>query len=169
MTEAISNTSPLVYLHRIHAFDLLPRLFPPVWVPTAVAHELEDGERRGFDVPNVHGVSWLQIVDPRSVPSEWLALDLGAGELSALALALEHNDRVILLDDGLARRIARAAGFTAWGALKVLLEAKSHGFVEGIAPLLGQLKEAGMWFSDDIARRILALAGETSHESTPRP
>lgn len=167
MTEAISNTSPLVYLYRIHAFDWLPRLFPSVWFPTAVARELEEGERRGFDVPKVHGLSWLRRVDPRSVPSEWLTLDLGAGELSALALALEHNDRIILLDDGLARRIAGAAGLTVWGTLKVLLEGKSHGFVEGIAPLLHQLKEAGMWLSDDIARRILALAGETSHDSAP--
>jgi len=72
-----------------------------------------------------------------------------------------------LLDDGLARRIAGAAGLTVWGTLKVLLEGKSHGLVEGIAPLLHQLKEAGMWLSDDIARRILTLAGETSHDSVP--
>ena len=167
MTAAISNTSPLVYLYRVHAFDWFPKIFPSVWVPTAVVRELEEGERRGFDVPKVHGLSWLRRVDPRSIPSEWLTLDLGPGELSALALALEHNDRIILLDDGLARRIAGAAGLTVWGTLKVLLEGKSHGLVERIAPLLGQLKEAGMWLSDDIARRILALAGETTHDSAP--
>lgn len=165
MNEAISNTSPLVYLNRIHAFDWLPKLFPSIWIPTAVAQELEEGERRGFDVPKVHGLLWLRKIDPRFVPSEWLTLDLGAGELSALALALEHRERVLLLDDGLARRIARAAGLTVWGTLKVLLEGKSHGFVEEIAPLLGQLKEAGMWLSDDISRRILALAGETTQDS----
>jgi hypothetical protein len=41
VTDAISNTSPLVYLYRIHAFDWLPRLFPSVWVSTAVARELD--------------------------------------------------------------------------------------------------------------------------------
>lgn len=169
MTQVISNTSPLVYLYRIHAFDWLPKLFPQIWIPTAVARELEEGEGRGFDVPKVHDLSWLRIVDPRSVPSEWLALDLGAGELSALALALERSDCIILLDDGLARRIARAAGLTVWGTLKVMLEGKARGFIERIAPLLGQLKDAGMWLSDDIVQRILILASETVYEPPPRP
>jgi len=156
-----------VYLYRIHAFDWLPQLFHSVWAPTAVVRELEEGERRGFHVPKVSDLAWLRRTDPRSVPSEWLALELGAGELSALALALEHNDRVLLLDDGLARRIARAAGLTVWGTLKVLLEGKSRGFVVGIAPLLRELKEAGMWLSDDIVQRILALAGETACDPPP--
>jgi predicted nucleic acid-binding protein len=52
----------------------------------------------------------MKIVDPQSMPSEWLALDLGAGELAAMALALENRSRVILLDDALARRTAQAAG-----------------------------------------------------------
>ncbi|WP_207213844.1 hypothetical protein [Sorangium cellulosum] len=62
----------------------------------------------------------MKIVDPRSKPSEWLALDLGAGELAAMALALEHPSRVILLDDALARRTAQAAGLVVWGTLKIL-------------------------------------------------
>jgi predicted nucleic acid-binding protein len=40
------------------------------------------------------------------VPSEWLSLDLGTGELEAMALALENRRHVVLLDDALARRIA---------------------------------------------------------------
>ena len=167
VAEAISNTSPLLYLHRVHAFDWLPRLFTALLVPGAVVRELEEGARRGCDVPDLNRLAWLQRVDPRSIPSEWLALDLGAGELAVLALGLEQTDRIILLDDGLARRIARAASLTVWGTLKVLLEAKSCGFVEKIAPLLIQLKDAGMWISDDIARRILVLAGETAEGSTP--
>lgn len=96
------------------------------------------------------------------MPSEWLTLDLGPGELAALALALEHPNRVVLLDDGLARRIAEAAGLMVWGTLKVLLEAKSQGLTAGIEPLVKRLEDAGMWMSDDIRRRVLALAGETT-------
>ncbi len=29
MAEAISNTSPLFYLHQVGALEWLPRLFPP--------------------------------------------------------------------------------------------------------------------------------------------
>jgi predicted nucleic acid-binding protein len=102
----------------------------------------------------------MEIVAPRAVPSEWLVFDLGAGELAALALGLEHRDRIILLDDGLARRIGHTAGLTVWGTLKVLLEAKTAGLTGAVAPLLRELEKAGMWMSLDIRQRVLSLAGE---------
>jgi len=39
--KAISNTSPLLYLHRCGGLAWLPRLFTLVCVPGAVASELE--------------------------------------------------------------------------------------------------------------------------------
>src|SRR5207253_10123846 len=108
MNEAICNTSPLLYLYRVGAIDWLPKLFSDVWAPSAVAEELHVGQQRGYDVPNPANYEWLGIVDPASMPSEWLALDLGAGESSAMALALESPSRILLLDDALARRTAQA-------------------------------------------------------------
>ena len=64
------------------------------------------------------------------------------------------------MDDGLARRIAQAAGLEVWGTLKILLEAKNQGLIEKIAPLIDQMIAAGMWLSMDIRHRILKLAGE---------
>jgi len=161
VAEVVSNTSPLLYLHRIHKLEWLTQLFSGVWVPSAVVKELEEGRRRGYDVPAVRDLEMVQIVEPRSVPSEWLALDLGAGELETLALALEHPDRIVLLDDDLARRIGQAAGLTVWGTLRVLLEAKDQGLTPRISPLLGDLERSGMWISESLGRRVLALAGES--------
>lgn len=160
MPDAISNTSPLLYLYRIGALDWLKHLFGETWIPNGVASELEQGRRKGYDVPNLDEYNWLHRVEPRSVPPEWLALDLGPGELAAMALALENPDRFILLDDALARRVAQAAGLTVWGTLRVLLEAKSQGLIEHLEPSVNRLIETGMWLSDDIRQRILALAGE---------
>jgi predicted nucleic acid-binding protein len=161
MPDAISNTSPLVYLYRIQVVEWLPRLFSNVWVPTAVVEELMEGQRRGFDLPDFSTYSWLQIIEPRATPSEWLSLDLGPGELAAMALALENKNHIVLLDDMLARRTAHAAGLKVWGTLKVLLEAKSQGLTDTIEPFVNRLSEAGMWLSEGIRERILALAGET--------
>lgn len=165
MPEAISNTSPLLYLHRIGAISWLPRLFTGVWAPTGVAAELELGKARGYDVPVPQALDWLQIVAPRATPSEWLALGLGPGELAAMALALENPTRVILLDDMLARRTAQAAGLTVWGTLKVLLEAKRQGIAAGVAPYLSRLSDSGMWLSDDIRQRVLVLADESAEQT----
>ena len=126
MLKAISNTSPLLYLYRIGGIQWLLRLFSEIWVPEAVKNELQEGQRKGYDVPNLDDYLWLNIVNPKSTPSEWLTLDLGTGEIAVMALALENPDKVVLLDDTLARRIAQAAGLQIWGTLKILLEAKSQ-------------------------------------------
>lgn len=160
MLEAISNTSPLLYLYRGDVLEWLPRLFDEIWIPGAVKRELEEGRQRGYDVLNPSDYIWLQVVEPQAVPSEWLTLDLGAGELAAMALALENPGRVVLLDDALARRMAQAAGLNVWGTLKILLEAKAHGLTGSIKPLVERLKGAGFWISDDIRRRVLMLAAE---------
>jgi predicted nucleic acid-binding protein len=160
MPEAIANTSPLVYLYRIGALEWLPMLFSEIWVPSAVVRELEDGQRRGYDIPRPSNYTWLRVVDPRSIPPEWLTLDLGTGEIAAMALTLENPSRIVLLDDARARQIAQAAGLNVWGTLKVLLEAKSQGLTEKIELLVNRLADTGMWISDDIRHRILALAGE---------
>lgn len=160
MPKAISNTSPLLYLYRIDALVWLPELFSEIWVPDAVVVELAEGRKRGYDVPNLSNYEWLNFVDPTHTPSEWLTLDLGAGELAAMALALENSGRIILLDDALARRMAQAAGLEVWGTLRVLLEAKSMGLVSEIKPFVDKLNRAGLWMSDKIQKRVLALAGE---------
>lgn len=161
MTKTISNTSPLLYLYRIGAIEWLPKLFDEIWTPDAVKSELLAGRGKGYDVPNPVDFNWLQITNPKSTPSEWLTLDLGAGELAAMALALENPKHVILLDDMLARRTAQAAGLQVWGTLKVLLEAKSQGLVDKIKPHVTELNNAGMWVSSETKHRILVLAGES--------
>ena len=160
MPGAITNTSPLLYLHRADALGWLALLFDSVWVPGAVVTELEEGLRRGYEVPISETLLGIQIIEPNHIPSPWLALDLGAGELAAMGLALENPSRVVLLDDQLARRTAQAAGLTVWGTLRVVLEAKDRGLTPKVEPVIDKLRGNGMWISDSVRRRILDLADE---------
>ena len=160
MPEAITNTSPLLYLYRIDRLEWLPRLFSSIWTPNAVVEELREGRQRGYEVPDPGNYAWLQIVDPLHIPSEWLTLDLGAGERAVLALALENPVRIAVLDDKFGREVAQAAGLNLWGTLKVLLEAKSQGMTPVIRPWVDRLAENGMWISTEVRQRILALADE---------
>lgn len=160
MPNAITNTSPLLYLYRANVIEWLPLLFGEIWTPNAVVEELKEGQRRGYDAPIATNYDWLKIKSPNSLPFEWLTLDLGMGELETMALALENTERIVILDDALARRIAQAAGITVWGTLRVLLESKSQKLTDNIRPYLEQLRESGMWISDEIFQRVLAIAGE---------
>lgn len=156
----ISNTSPLLYLHRIDALNWLPKLCEEVRIPQAVAEELSEGRQRGYDVPHLQRYEWLITIAPSAMPSQWLNLDLGAGELAVLTLALAHPTCTILLDDRQARRIAQSAGLEVWGTLRVLIEAKSQGLIERVIDHVDRLESAGMWMSNEIRRRVLTLAGE---------
>ena len=159
---AIADTSPLLFLHRAHTLDLLGAVCSSVWVPEAVRAEIKEGAQSGYDTPDLSSApAWIDTgPEPASPPSEWLALDLGPGELAAMSLALDHSERIVLLDDTLARRVAKAAGLTVWGTLRVLLEAKRGGHIQRVAPLVGQMEEAGMWLSAEVRQRILRLADE---------
>ncbi|WP_322496979.1 hypothetical protein [Chloroflexus sp.] len=88
----------------------MPQLFAEIWIPEAVQTELQIGLNKGYSVPSVADYSWLRVVNPTFTPSEWLVADVGSGEIAVMALALEHPDRIVQLDDALARRIAQGAG-----------------------------------------------------------
>ena len=156
----ISNTSPLLYLHRIDALSWLPKLCDEIWIPQAVADELSEGRQRGYDVPDPQRYKWLTVAGPRVIPSQWSNMALGAGELAVLILAREHPASTVLLDDMQARRIAQSAGLEVWGTLRVLMEAKSQRLIQRVSGHVDRLESAGMWMSDEIRRRVLALAGE---------
>ena len=160
MADAVSNTSPLLYLHRLGIVEWLPELFDNTLTPDAVWNELAEGEKLGYNVPQHQLYQWLMIKNPKSLPPKWVSLDLGAGELAAMALALEHPDHILLLDDLLARRVAQTAGLTVWGTLRVILEGKSAGLIKHVAPLLNEAERAGLWMSEKIRRRVLKLANE---------
>ena len=85
-------------------------------------------------MPNPDDFTWLQVINPKYV---------------------------VLLDDMLARRTAKAAGLQVWGTSKVLLEAKSQGLVDKVEPYVTGLNNAGMWVSAEVKYRILVLAGES--------
>ncbi len=158
--EAVTNTSPLLYLHRTGLLHQLPKIFEEIWTPQAVLQELEAGRQRGYEVPLRKNYPWLKQINPAVIPPEWLFLELGAGELATMALTREFPDKIVLLDDNDARAVAKAEGVQVWGTLKVILDFKTHGIVKELAPIIQQLRGSGMWISDKIELRILRLAGE---------
>lgn len=76
-------------------------------MPNAVVKELEAGLAQGVNLPDLRQLPWITVIEP-TAPARWrMVSGSGAGESSALALAAENPDAVLLLDDLLARRMAR--------------------------------------------------------------
>ena len=160
MAEAICDTSPLQYLHQIKHLDVLPSLATRVLVPPAVVDELQEGMRLGLDLPDVNTLDWVEVLRPAGASALPLVTDLGPGESEALALALEYREAVIVLDDRVARNVARTLGLKMTGTLGLLLDAKRARRIERVTPLLNELESLGFRLADHTRAAVMKLAGE---------
>lgn len=156
----ISNTSPIFYLNKLGYLNLLERLYGEIVIPYAVLEELEEGEKAGEDVPEISEYKWMR-VRHISVPSHIKIIpDLGKGEAEVLALALEEKEHLLIIDDSLARRIAKLQSLKFTGTAGILLKAKKEGFINEVEPILNQLKDVGFFLREDMIANILKLSGE---------
>lgn len=156
----ISNTSPIFYLHRLRRLDLLQKLYQEIIVPKAVVAELEAGRRQGEDVPEIDSYEWIKIRAIRSPQILGLSTDFGPGETEVLALALEESDSLVIIDEKLARKIARLRGLRVTGTAGVLLKAKQEGHILAVKPFLDRLQEIHFHLSDNVRTLILSIAEE---------
>lgn len=156
----ISNTSPIFYLHRLRLLDLLQKLYQKIIVPKAVVAELEAGRRQGEDVPEIDSYEWIETQTIRSPQILGLSTDFGSGETEVLALALEESDSLVIIDERLARQIARLRGLRVTGTAGVLLKAKQEGYISAVKPLLDRLQEIHFHLSDNVRTLILSKAEE---------
>jgi predicted nucleic acid-binding protein len=119
-------------------------------------------------VPSPFNLPWVQYANPQvTIPGAWVALNLSSGEVAAMSLAFENRDCIVLLDEPIGRKAASLVGIQYWGTLKILLEAKSRGLTESIAPYMDRLGTTGLWIVGETRQRILKLAGEA--DTAPEP
>jgi predicted nucleic acid-binding protein len=146
----ITDTSCVIALDNSGALFLLRDTFRRVITTPTIAAEF------GRPLPD-----WISIVTP--VSEQHFGLD--PGEESALSLALELPDCVLILDDLKARRVARKLPVSFMGTIAVILQAKQQGVIDAIAPVLEALGRAGFRASNAVIERALIAAGEK--ESLP--
>ncbi len=87
--------------------------------------------------------------------------DLGRGEAEVLALGCEEVEPLLIIDDALARKIAKLQAFKITGTAGVLLKAKKEGYFKEIKPILNRLKEIGFYLSDKLVAEISTILGES--------
>lgn len=156
----IVNTSPLFYLHRAGCLNCLEKLYGEIIIPKAVAFEIEEGGRIGEDVPKIADYQWIKVKKVTIPAFIKIISDLGQGEAEVLTLGCEESEPLLIIDDALARRIAKLQAFKLTGTAGVLLKAKKEGHISEIKPILEKLKEVDFYLSDRIIADILKIAGE---------
>lgn len=103
--------------------------------------------------------AWLRVVPTPEDRTRFP--ELGAGEASTLAVAIDHDGpRLVLMDDAVGRARARAIGLDVSGAAGVLLASRRAGLIGTVRPRLESLVDSGFRISPEIAQAILAEADE---------
>lgn len=160
MPEVIVDTSPLQYLHQLGLLELLPDFYGEILIPESVVREIAAGRALGVALPELATLRWIKVRRVVGLAVLPLVSDLGAGEREVLALALEADHPLVVLDDALARRVARRLDLTLTGTLGLLLKAKQAGRIARLEPLLDRLETLNFRLDQATRASVLSLAGE---------
>ena len=160
--SVVSNASPLISLARIGKLDLLRQLYDELFIPEAVWHEvvIEGVGQPGAD--EVKAATWIKTQSVTNTPLvHALRQELDAGEAEAIALTLETQAELLLMDERVGREVARHLGLRYTGLIGVLVEAKHKGVLSAVKPQLDELRNiAGFRISDALYVRVLQDEGE---------
>ena len=141
----VADASCLIVLENIRELPLLQKLFGEVYITQEVADEF------GVDLPD-----WIKIKKVQNtIQQNALSLILDAGEASAIALVLETENSLLIIDEKKGRRTAQQLNLKITGTLGVIRRAKEKSLVNSIADLLIKLENADFRISPTLRTKIL--------------
>lgn len=127
----IADTSCLILLNKIDAVDLLNQVAEEIYITPTIKVEF------GKKLPN-----WIKVKAPKNKNfKEVLELDLDPGEASAIALASEIDNAILILDDLKGRKLADRLHVKYSGTLGLILKATQLGVVSDIDILLNKIND----------------------------
>lgn len=146
----ISDTSCLILLEKIGELNLLQKLFGEVIITSIIAAEF------GNALPE-----WIKIVDAADKKYQNSLHEIvDKGEASAIALAMESPNCLLILDDQKARKLAAGLGLKYTGTIGILVDAKESGYIPLLKPVLEKIQQTNFRLTPQLEKKILELVGE---------
>lgn len=146
----ISDTSCLILLEKIGELDLLHEVFGEILITQEIADEY------GLNLPE-----WISVQNSTDKNyQKILEASVDKGEASAIALAVELVDCLLIIDDLKGRNLAETLGIKITGTFGVILGAKLSDKIDSVKPLLAKIKQTDFHFSEALEKKILAKANE---------
>ena len=143
----VADASCLIVLQNIQELSLLQKLFGEVFITEEVKEEF------GLDLPE-----WIKTKEVQNkIQQNALNLILDEGEASSIALSLETNNSLLIIDEKKGRRIAQELGLKIIGTLGVILQAKERGLIDSVDDLSAKLENADFRISQSLKAKILGI------------
>lgn len=146
----ISDTSTLILFDKIDEIGLLQKVYSELITTSEVAEEF------GEKLPD-----WIKIQAVSDKKYQWfLETQVDVGEASAIALASEFDDVLLLLDDLKARKLPMQLKFKITGTLGVIHKAKQMSVINKVKPLIDKIVMTDFRIADNVIHEFLKLNDE---------
>jgi predicted nucleic acid-binding protein len=146
----ISDTSCFIVLSKTGQLDLLYRLFGKITTTPEIVEEF------GGKLP-----AWVEPIAVKDVQKhKLLETQVDKGEASAMALALETENALLIIDDYKARKLAYTLHIDYTGTIGIIVLAKQKGIIDSIKPVLAKIKETNFRISAELELQALMQAKE---------
>ena len=162
--KVVCNSSPIINLTKINSLYLLEKLYGQVFIPVAVYNELvvEGINKKGakeikslveknvISIKKVNNISFVKALNK----------DLDLGESEVIALALQINAELIIVDELDARKFAELYELKKTGFIGILIKAKNEGYLSSVKEYIDRAIEEGFWLNEKLYVNIMKLLDE---------
>jgi len=146
----VSDTSCLILFYKIGELDLLKKLYGKLHITETVLKEFNQ------PVP-----VWIEVVEPTTDLQKGLSSYLDKGEATAISLAAEHENSLLIIDEIKGRKAAKEIGISVTGSLGVLIAAKNKGHIQTVKPLIEKIQKTNFRISEELVEYVLDKVNES--------
>jgi predicted nucleic acid-binding protein len=146
----VSDTSCLILFYKIGELDLLKKLFDKLHITDSVLKEFNQ------KIPD-----WIEVDELTTDLQKGLSSYLDKGEATAISLAAEHENSLLIIDEIKGRKAAKEMGISVTGSLGVLVAAKKKGHIRTVKPLIEKIQKTNFRISEELIEQVLVKVNES--------
>jgi len=146
----VSDTSCLILFYKIEELDLLKKLFGRLHITKTVQKKFNQ------PIPD-----WIEVVELTTDLQKGLSSYLDKGEATAISLAAEYENSLLIIDEIKGRKAAKEMGISVTGSLGVLVAAKNNGHIQTVKPLIEKIQKTNFRISGELIERVLDNVNES--------
>ena len=146
----VSDTSCLILFHKIGELDLLKKLFGKIYITNSVFNEFNQ------KIPE-----WIEVMELTTDVQKGLSSYLDKGEATAISLAAEQENSILIIDEIKGRKVAKEMGISVTGSLGVLVAAKNNGHIQTVKPLIEKIQRTNFRISKELIDQVLVHVNES--------
>jgi predicted nucleic acid-binding protein len=146
----VSDTSCLILLDKLGRIGLLKSLFGNITVTKTVADEFGNVLPEFVEIENPKNKNYQKILESFLDP----------GEASAIALALEKEECLLIIDEFKGRREARQLGLNYTGTLGILIVAKEKGLINSVTEIIKEIGKTDFRINEKLINEVKRKSGE---------